>query len=557
MARLTRWFAAAVSICLLCCATAPAADTMKPGEWISVSTATQNNGAKPYDNGRVLGNIDAGDSVVFGPLDLSDGLIDRIEVEIASPTGGGTISVHLDSADGTKIAEIKIPKTGSYTAFSPQVADAEQLAGTHRVVLVFAGGNNLCNLRGFRFLKPGQPVGAAKPGSKEAPQNVAEQIEKLLKDNQPAIEAHRTAVITLRTAPNASVRVKQTRHHFQFGTAIMHRAFVPNDRMSEADQETYKRTVLENFNSVVHENEMKWYANERQMGTISYAHADAMLDWSEKHGLYTRGHCVYWGRDTLVQKWQKELSNDALRQRLEQRAKDYLGHFKGRVSEYDMNNEMLHCHYYSNRLGPEIHRQMFEWCRQYDPDASFWVNDYSILSGGQTDRYIQQIDGFLKAGVKLGGIGVQGHFGSRVDGPGVRAKLDKLARFGLPIKVTEFDLNSKDEDAKALGLVTLYATAFAHPAVDGIYMWGFWQKSHWRPDAAIFNADWSPTLAARYYRKMLFERWWTDTTATADASGVCTVRVFYGRHDITFGSTSRQIDVVPGKPTEFDLRSEP
>lgn len=559
MMQLLSWLAPVLAMVFVFCTVAPAAEVMKTGEWIAMASATDVKGAKLSDDKQIVGYITDGAALTFGPLELSDGFVDRVEMQIASPKAGGKISVHLDSPDGNKIAEIQISNTGGYDDYAPHVGDAEQLAGTHRVVLVFRGGDHLCNIKSFRFLKPGQPAMPvpAAPDPKQAVLDAKAQIEAILNENQPAIEKHRTTLITLRTAPGATVRVKQTRHHFEFGTAIMNRAFVPGESMSDADRETYKRTVLENFNSVVHENEMKWYSNEGTKDKISYAHADAMLDWSQKHGLYTRGHCVYWGRDELVQKWQKDLSDEALRAKLEQRAKDYLGHFKGRVSEYDMNNEMLHCHYYSKRLGADIHRQMFEWCRQYDPDAKFYVNDYSILSGGQTDNYIKLIEGFLNAGVKLGGIGVQGHFGKQVDAQQVRIKLDKLSKFGLPIKVTEYDSTGKDENAKALALVTLYSTAFAHPAIDGIYMWGFWKKAHWRPDAAIFNADWSPTLAADCYREMVFKRWWTDTTATADENGVCSVRVFYGRHDITVDSTTRSVTVAPGATAEFDLRTPP
>lgn len=559
MMQLLTWLTPILAMVFLFSTVAPAAEVMKTGEWIAVASATDVKGAKLSDDKQIVGYITDGAAVAFGPLELSDGLVDRVEVQIAAPNDKGKISIHLGGPEGSKIAEVDIRSTGDYDTYSPHVADCEQLAGTHRVVLVFRGGDDLCNIKAFRFLKPGQPAMPvpAAPDPKQAGLDAKAMIEAILTENQPAIEKHRATLITLRTAPGATVRVKQTRHHFEFGTAIMHRAFVPGDSMSDADRETYKRTVLENFNSVVHENEMKWYANEHEKDKITYAHADAMLNWSQKNGLYTRGHCVYWGRDGLVQKWQKEIDDDALRAKLEQRARDYLTHFKGRVSEYDMNNEMLHCHYYSKRLGADIHRQMFEWCRQYDPDARFYVNDYSILSGGQTDNYVKQIDGFLKAGVKLGGIGVQGHFGKQVDAQQVRIKLDKLAKFDLPIKVTEFDANTKDENAKALALVTLYSTAFAHPAVEGLYMWGFWKKAHWRPDAAIFNADWSPTLAADYYREMVFKRWWTDTTATADENGVCNVRVFYGRHDITVDSTTRSITVSPGATAEFDLRSRP
>lgn len=551
-ARLGRWreaqFVVAVFVCLSLATYAEGGETMKPGEWIPVSKAVENQGVTAYGNGALLGNCDDGDWVAFGPLDLADGLVDRVEIELAAPNTSGKISLHLDQPTGVQISEVTVLATGGYDNYAVRQGHCEQLAGEHRVYLVFHGGQGVGNVKAFRFLKPDQKGSpgvdvVAKPPSNDS--EPRETIEQLLAANRDDIEKHRTTLLAIRTTPGATVTIKQARHHFQFGTAINRNGFVANDVMSTTDQETYKRTVLANFNSVVHENAMKWYSNEKQQDQQTFGDADAMLEWSEKNGLYTRGHCVYWGRDAYVQKWIKDLDDDALRKKLQERAKIYMTRYKGRVPEHDVNNEMLHCTYFKKRLGGDIWKQMFGWCREYDPGATLYVNDYSILSGGETAAYVKQIDGFLKSGMPVGGIGVQGHFGGGVNGNEVKRKLDQLAQFGLPIKVTEFDANTKDEHAKAVALATLYTTAFAHPAVEGIYMWGFWKKCHWRPNAGLWNADWSETPAAKAYRDLVFNRWWTDETVAADAQGMCTVRVFFGQHDVAVNGKTRRFEVAP------------
>lgn len=386
----------------------------------------------------------------------------------------------------------------------------------------------------------------ATPGEetkKPAAKDIESEIEEILAVNRDGIEANRTTMITLRTAPGATVKVNQIRHAFEFGTAINNKAFVPNDRISEADREKYKQILKANFNSVVHENEMKWYSNEKERGKLTFDDADAMLDWSEANGLYTRGHCVYWDKDAHVQKWQKELDNDSLRNAIKQRASDYMGHFKDRVHEHDVNNEMLHYNYYGKRLGKNIRKEMFDWCGELDPKATLYVNEFNIIAGNDTDKYVAQIEGFLKDGMKVGGIGVQGHFGGKVNGPEVKRKLDLLAKFGLPIKVTEYDCNTGDERGKAIALVTLYSTAFAHPAIEGIYMWGFWEKAHWIPTAAIWKADWRETLAAKYFRELLFKRWWTKFEGKADGNGSCEVRIFFGEQEVTVNGQTRRFTI--------------
>lgn len=555
-------------ICVLMVASiAVAGEAMTPGEWIPVSSAVESKGMKAY--GAVLGNCDDGDWAAFGPLDLADGLVDRWEIELASPNKAGKVLLLLDSPSGAKVGEVDIRNTGGYNTYAVHTGHAEQLSGNHRIVLVCRGDKNLCNIKAFRLLKPGQkssPNTIAHEPKTPDPKDLKSRIEAILADNKEEIEHHRTTMLTVRTSPGAEVHVKQMRHQFEFGTAINKNGFVPNDKMIKTDQEKYKRVLKANFNSVVHENAMKWYSNERKKDALSFSNADTMLDWCEKNGLFSRGHCVYWGRDKLVQQWIKDLDDNALRKKLQERAKVYMTRYKGRIPEHDINNEMVHCTYFKKRLGGEIWKQMFDWCHQYDSEATLYVNDYSILSGGDTGRYITQIKGFLKSGMKVGGIGVQGHFGSRVNATQVKSKLDQLAQFGLPIKVTEFDINTADEQAKALGLTTLYATAFAHPAVKGIYMWGFWKKCHWRPKAGLWNEDWSETPAATAYRDLVLNRWWTTYEGKADANGICKIRVFFGEHNIGVnGQTSKikilsdrknfSIDCRSRKPTDWKMQS--
>jgi endo-1,4-beta-xylanase len=54
--------------------------------------------------------------------------------------------------------------------------------------------------------------------------------------------------------PNAKVRVSMTRHAFAFGSAVDAKMFLGDS----TDSRTYRKTVLERFNRVVLENDLKW-----------------------------------------------------------------------------------------------------------------------------------------------------------------------------------------------------------------------------------------------------------------------------------------------------------
>jgi endo-1,4-beta-xylanase len=355
-----------------------------------------------------------------------------------------------------------------------------------------------------------------------------------------AIPKLHTGILTIKTTPNVKVTVKQIEHEFCFGTAISTKVFV--GKISSMDRQKYLELLKANFNCAVHENALKWYSTEPQRDLIMYYASDTILKWSEDNELKMRGHCVYWSKDRYVQPWLKLLDDTQLHARLKQRAFDLLIRYKGRIAEYDVNNEMLHGDYYKKRFGNSIRHRMFQWCKDADPSAILYVNDYGILNGKALNSYEKQIESFLKAGVPIGGIGLQGHFdGSGVNAAKIRYALDRLARFNLPIKITEFDINTNDEDLKAKGLAELYKTAFGHPAVEGILMWGFWEGAHWIPHAALWKKDWTPTKAAKVYRDLVYNQWWTQYDGMTDEQGICQVRVFYGLHEVSIDGSEPMI----------------
>ena len=52
--------------------------------------------------------------------------------------------------------------------------------------------------------------------------------------------------------------------------------------------------------------------------------------------------------------------------------------------------------------------------------------------------------------------------------------LDEYGKYGLPIKLTEYDFNTFDEALAGDYMRDILYVAFSHPAVEGFLMWGFW-----------------------------------------------------------------------------------
>lgn len=381
-----------------------------------------------------------------------------------------------------------------------------------------------------------------------------------IRELNAAIAKHRQGILVVEAAPGAEVAVEQVRHHFWFGAALANQAF--NGRMRPEDREQYLNLFLTHFNAAVTENALKWHDMEPRRGQVNHATVDAMLAWTDQHEIPLRGHNIFWGIPNRVQDWLKDLPDAELHEALKARALDIGRRYRGRFAEYDLNNEMIHGNYYADRLGPGITLDMARWVREGDPAAVLYLNDYDILTGRRLDDYARHIRELLDQEVPIGGIGVQGHLhGDTFDPAAVRNALDRLAEFKLPIRVTEFNfpgqrsrhyqnrgarLTPEEEQAKARAIVDYYRLCFAHPAVEGILMWGFWEGANWIPVSSLYRRDWTPLPAAKAYRDLVFGEWWTRWTGKTDANGRCELRAFHGRHRVRVGGEERLVTLRPG-----------
>jgi endo-1,4-beta-xylanase len=360
--------------------------------------------------------------------------------------------------------------------------------------------------------------------------------------------------IIVKTKPDADVKVEQVRHEFLFGTAITDNlAEKSGNAMSDKDRKMFLKILEENFNYAVHENALKWYDCEREKNVVDYYLADRIYELCKERHIPMRGHCIFWEKDKYIMPWLKELNNDALRATVIRRATDVTRHFKGRIEEFDLNNEMINGDFFRRRLGYGIINEMAYAAKAVNPNVKLYVNDYGILveKGFNASTYITQIENLLAMGVPINGIGCQGHFvtSDKNDSTGraatttlhVQKTLDALAKFNLPIKITECLVSADTEEGKAEELERFFRICFAHPAVEAIIMWGFWEVGHWVPESAMWKKDWTPTPQALKYRELVFNKWWTQVSGKADNKGIFKTRAFYGDYLITSDGETKKI----------------
>ncbi len=256
---------------------------------------------------------------------------------------------------------------------------------------------------------------------------------------------------------------------FLVGAAINDFQAAGRDSMSVA-------IVTAEFNTITPENVLKWEVVHPKPDSFAFDAADRFVAFGEAHGMFLVGHTLVWHSQTP--RWVFEhadgssLTRDELLARLENHISTVVGRYKGRIKGWDVVNEALNEDGtlrdtpYRRIIGDDYLVKAFEFARAADPDAQLYYNDYSLANPAKRRGAIALVQGLQAAGVRVDGIGEQGHY--NLDWPSV-AQFDstvvELASLGMPVHVTELDITVLPNPNRTQG-ADIAETAEARAALD-------------------------------------------------------------------------------------------
>ncbi|MFZ5891805.1 MAG: endo-1,4-beta-xylanase [Myxococcota bacterium] len=393
------------------------------------------------------------------------------------------------------------------------------------VVESFGKRLSLADLPVMKITYPGMEPDAAWRGA------AAERIEKIRKAELRVLVKNKAG----KPVPDALVSLSLTRPAFGLGTCV------PAALITEPGNETFKQVTRELFTVATLENDLKWQPLAGDWGGgFTLDRAKAGVNWLRRAGLDVRGHVLVWpGWRNLPKSLRVHEKDPAkLRAEVKRHVVEMVTAMKGSLVHWDVVNEPFDNHDLLDILGPEVMVEWFKEARAHDPSAKLFINDYAILSGGggttpHRDAYEKYIQLLVDKGAPFDGIGMQGHFGSSLTGPEDLLKiLDRFAKFGKRIWVTEYDVVINDEAVAADYTRDFYTTLFSHPAVGGIIMWGFWDGSHWKHNAPLYRQDFSLKPAGQIVRDFALKTWRTQANGKSDAQGNFATRGFLGEYQV-------------------------
>jgi endo-1,4-beta-xylanase len=292
-------------------------------------------------------------------------------------------------------------------------------------------------------------------------------------------------------------------NHFYVGAAINRAMAVGTTVRAEYFRRTPEQgdkdiaLIKYQFNQISPENDLKWALIHPRDGTDGYNFepADAFVNFGVSHQMYIVGHTLVWHGQTPNWVFQgtnlpPAMTNTpspegatttntagtnpagsgrfgsgfgrggfngprASREELLQRMRDHIhtvvGRYKGKIKAWDVVNEaiadggtnILRNSLWLQIIGPDFIAKAFEYAHEADPDALLRYNDYSLENPAKRHKLITLIKSLQEQHVPVMAIGSQTHVS--VSSPSFEAEdeaLTELESLGLPIHITELDVNS-------------------------------------------------------------------------------------------------------------------
>ena len=334
------------------------------------------------------------------------------------------------------------------------------------------------------------------------------------------------------------VKLSLRRHAFGFGSAVVAKRFSGESE----DDRRYREIVDKLFSIVVFENDLKdgnWGPDFKEDRKAKRnAELDAAFNWLAERHIPVRGHYLMQVATPFNLHAIKD--NAVIRQRTLDSVKERMAFVKDRVIEWDVINHPIAwggADMLNKRPGLEtLDREVFTLARSLTKLPFFINEDQVFRPGPQCDDTFTYIEKLKADGFTVAGLGNQAHFHeSYLPSPEhLLAVTDQFAKIVPHQSITEYDIvTTEDEELAADYTRDVLIAVFSHPAYTSFLLWGFWEGSHWKAEAASWSKDWSIRPRGEVLQEWIGRKWHTEITLKTDAKGKVSWRGFPGLYELT------------------------
>jgi endo-1,4-beta-xylanase len=247
------------------------------------------------------------------------------------------------------------------------------------------------------------------------------------------------------------------------------------------------------WNQFSPENEGKWGSVQPNEGTFNWGGLDREHTFAQQNNIIFKEHNFIWGAQ------QPNWVNDGNAQ---QAVQNWMNSFCERypdVKVIDVVNEPPPhtTPRYINGLGGtgasgfDWIANAFKMARQACPNAILLLNDYNNIElAGDNNHTIDIVTRIKAAGAPIDGVGAQAHGLANASSANVKRLIDNITtKTGLPVYITEFDLNIADDQRQMTVMQDLFTMFWNDPNVKGVTLWGYIVGSTWETNSGLMQGD--------------------------------------------------------------------
>lgn len=210
--------------------------------------------------------------------------------------------------------------------------------------------------------------------------------------------------------------------------------------------------IVNQFNSLTAENDMKWMHIHPEKDTYNFEHADKLVEMAEANNMFVVGHTLIWHSQLAPWVFKTDEGDTIDSALLEERMKEHIstivGRYKGKIKGWDVVNEALaedgslRKSAFLKVGGKDYISKAFQLANEADPEAELYYNDYNMISADKRDGAIRLVKELQAKGVKIDGIGIQAHWSlERPSINEIETAIEMYAALGIKVMFSELDIS--------------------------------------------------------------------------------------------------------------------
>lgn len=227
---------------------------------------------------------------------------------------------------------------------------------------------------------------------------------------------------------------------FFIGTAV-------NARQIEEKDSAAATLIVSQFNAVTPENVMKAQLIHPGWDKYDFDLADKLVAYAQKDHLLINAHTLIW--HSQLPAFVRTLKNaDSVRMYFTGHINTLAKRYDGKVYSWDVVNEALNedgtlrKSIFLQQLGEGYIVEAFRLAQQAAPHTKLYYNDFNIEQPQKRAGAIVLVKKIQQAGVRIDGIGIQGHWHlNNIPLQDIEESIKEFSSLGIEVMFTELDIS--------------------------------------------------------------------------------------------------------------------